>query len=402
MLLFIIIECHIAWAFPNYRLKIKKPSSIERTRSIRCSDKEEVPNDTRGRIPEMFFATVAKSEKKKNRQSDESAVIDNHTSTNQFGREAQNAATHEGPPYSRELANIIFRPEIELFDTGLVLLSSFIVAVSTLPATTIPESLFNGCIFLEDNILSYFFGIAFFVRWYAVGQLRVNYLIKPLPFIDFIASVVPLVLTNVVTLLGITNFPVWMMSSSALVNLRLLRILRLQDLLVDLDTFASLGRVLGFKEGDVRPYQLQLARVLISIFTLCSVASGLIYTAEHEVNPLIPDYFTSLYFGLTTLTTVGFGDITPITLQGKLVVMGSILTGVAVIPAQAASLVDALFEFQEEKRKAKMIKNTLRTRLDGYETDSMIDPRIACPSCGRRSHRDDALYCWNCGSKLWQ
>ena len=109
-----------------------------------------------------------------------------------------------------------------------------------------------------------------------------------------------------------------------------------------------------------------------------------------------------IFLSCGLLIIVGFGDITPITLQGKLVVMGSILTGVAVIPAQAASLVDALFEFQEEKRKAKMMKNTLRTRLDGYETDSMIDPRIACPSCGRRSHRDDALYCWNCGSTLWQ
>ena len=38
------------------------------------------------------------------------------------------------------------------------------------------------------------------------------------------------------------------------------------------------------------------------------------------------------YFGLTTLTTVGFGDITPITFQGRLVVMGSILVGIAVIP----------------------------------------------------------------------
>ncbi len=81
--------------------------------------------------------------------------------------------------------------------------------------------------------------------------------------------------------------------------------------------------------------------------------------------------------------------------------MGSILVGVAVIPAQAAELVEALFELQEERRKDKIIKNTLRTRIDGFENDPMIDPRISCPSCGRRSHRGDALFCWNCGSKLW-
>jgi voltage-gated potassium channel len=64
----------------------------------------------------------------------------------------------------------------------------------------------------------------------------------------------------------------------------------------------------------------------------------LIYTAEHDANPLFTDYFTALYFGLTTLTTVGFGDITPVTFQGRIVVMASILAGVIVVPAQAASL----------------------------------------------------------------
>jgi hypothetical protein len=77
-----------------------------------------------------------------------------------------------------------------------------------------------------------------------------------------------------------------------------------------------------------------------------------VYTAEHDVNPNIPDYFTALYFGLTTLTTVGFGDIVPVSWQGRLVVSGSILAGVAVIPAQAAVLVEALLARQEERQAA--------------------------------------------------
>ena len=56
----------------------------------------------------------------------------------------------------------------------------------------------------------------------------------------------------------------------------------------------------------VQQWELQLARVLLSIFTLLSVPAGLIYTAEHMVNPAIDDYFTVLYLTLTTLTTVGF------------------------------------------------------------------------------------------------
>ena len=344
-------------------------------------------------------------------------------------------------PYAKELTELITSPQIELIDTGLVLLSSFLVAVGTLPSTTLPQPIFNLGIFLENNILSYIFGVGFFVRWYAVGLLKLDYLTKPLPLIDFFASVLPLALINYDMFLGILNhhavtttttesiiasssssssfLPQLLLSNSALVNLRLLRILRLQELLVDLETFEKVGNALGIQQGNVRPYQLQLTRVLISVFTLCSVATGLIYAAEHEVNPLIPDYFTALYFGLTTLTTVGFGDITPITPQGKLVVVGSILVGVAVIPAQAAELVEAILDFQQERRRKNMFRNTLRARQmyqgqkgeggvegdvmnDEYEIDSMIDPRIACASCGRRSHRNDALYCWSCGAKLWQ
>ena len=85
-----------------------------------------------------------------------------------------------------------------------------------------------------------------------------------------------------------------------------------------MNTFSQFEMALGLPPQAIRPYQLQLARVLLSIFTLLSVSSGLIYTCEHDVNPEIPDYFAALYFGLTTLTTVGFGDITPITAGGRL------------------------------------------------------------------------------------
>ena len=59
-----------------------------------------------------------------------------------------------------------------------------------------------------------------------------------------------------------------------------------------------------------------------------------------DVNPQFPDFFTALYFGLTTLTTVGFGDITPITTSGRLVVAASILAGGAVIPFQLSRLAE--------------------------------------------------------------
>jgi hypothetical protein len=83
----------------------------------------------------------------------------------------------------------------------------------------------------------------------------------------------------------------------------------LKRVLTDQSTFSRFERALGIPSTDIKGWQLQLARVSLSIFTLLSVATGLIYTAEHRVNPSINSYFDALYFGLTTLTTVGFGDV---------------------------------------------------------------------------------------------
>ena len=58
--------------------------------------------------------------------------------------------------------------------------------------------------------------------------------------------------------------------------------------------------------------------------TRSTQASGLIYAAESGSNAQISDFFDALYFGLTTLTTVGFGDITPVTPVGRLIVSASV------------------------------------------------------------------------------
>ena len=240
------------------------------------------------------------------------------------------------------------QPAIEVRIIGLVLMSCFLQAINTLE--NIPAEIHQG-INVVDTFFVYIFAIEFFLRWWSAGRFQFRYLTKPLVSIDAVVVILPLILSGILPLwdFGImtgfipgVSLPGWLLSTSssnsALLNLRLLRILKFQRVLTNEKTYMNFEMALGMKQTDVRPYQLQLARVVISIFTLVSVSTGLIYTAEHEANPLFTDYFTALYFGLTTLTTVGFGDITPVTFQGRLVVMASILAGVIVVPSQAASL----------------------------------------------------------------
>lgn len=253
-------------------------------------------------------------------------------------------------PGSTALKAFLNEPFVELAFCVLVLLSSLLVAIDTLEGL---DPAVNSALVISQNVISDIFAIEFALRWYACFELGFGYFLIPLVVVDLIVVVLPLTMP---LLRSWGEFvPQWLTSKGGLVNLRLLRVLRLQRVLVDQNTFSRFERGLGLDPTDVRPYQLQLARVVLSLFTLLSVASGLIYSTEHLVNPDIPDYFTALYFGLTTLTTVGFGDITPVTTAGKLVVSGSILAGVAIIPAQAASLVEAFLDAQRQQSNALKI-----------------------------------------------
>ena len=92
--------------------------------------------------------------------------------------------------------------------------------------------------------------------------------------------------------------------------------------------------------------------------TRSTQASGLIYAAESGSNAQISDFFDALYFGLTTLTTVGFGDITPVTPVGRLIVSASTVVGIALVPLQLTGLAETLLK-ETRAREAQQDQNKL-------------------------------------------
>ena len=62
------------------------------------------------------------------------------------------------------------------------------------------------------------------------------------------------------------------------------------------------------------------------------------YYAEHPVNPGFATFGDSLWWSMVTLTTVGYGDIVPMTLSGRMAAVAIMLTGVAVLGLLAGSL----------------------------------------------------------------
>ncbi|CAK9043628.1 Potassium voltage-gated channel subfamily B member 2 [Durusdinium trenchii] len=237
-----------------------------------------------------------------------------------------------GPlPYSVNIEELLELPFVEVIIVSCILLSAFLAAVDTLPVLQEPncsEVLF-ALNWVENSICICFF-VEFWLRWYS-RSFRPSYILKPLVIIDILAFL-PVFIESVS---GPPSF---------VAGFRLLRVFRLQRFLKDYNAFLTLATGLGIDRNYVTPVYLEVTRVLLTIFTLLYTATGAIYAAEHDVNPQFPDFFTALYFGLTTLTTVGFGDITPITTSGRLVVAASILAGGAVIPFQLSRLAEVFMK----------------------------------------------------------
>ena len=271
---------------------------------------------------------------------------------------------------SRTIRRAVETPKFELVSLVALLAVSLSYAIGTLESLGETERFW---LTQEEDFISVFFAVEFLLRWWGTSFSK-RAVVQPTSIIDFL-SFAPLLFR-----LALTGEDAGFVEGD-LAFLRLLRVLRLQRFLQDTTSFKRFGAALGFESLNVKPFQLEIARVVTSIFTLLFIATGLIYNAEHVANPDLPDYFTALYFGLTTLTTVGFGDITPVTFEGRLVVSVSILAGIAIIPVQLSSLAEALLN-----------RDTISRAAEGRAT--------VCSQCGANGHNGKAAFCYACGSPL--
>ena len=305
-------------------------------------------------------------------------------------------------PGAELLSRTLLNPKVDVALGIPVVVSASIFAVQTLAlggniggVYFSPLEVFNFLENVEKSICVVFL-IEYLLRWYS-SSLAPSYLVKPSAIIDLI-SFLPLLIQLMMDSQG--------SAVPDLAFLRLLRVLRLQRYLQDAAAFNRFQLAVGVEQTEVRPYQLELARVGSSLLTLIFIATGSIYEAEHRVNEKIPDFFTALYFGLTTLTTVGFGDIYPITSEGRLVVCASIVVGVAVVPPQLLRLAEALSEgLGQRQANAALQRDAARRDAAGAsELTSELPPRpnpmAACSNCGQAVHISTAVFCHQCGARL--
>jgi len=154
-------------------------------------------------------------------------------------------------------------------------------------------------------------------------------------------------------------------------NIGFLRIVRVIRVL----RFYRFTRDAEFFFGTVSDNTLRTMKLLLTILVLLSASAGLFYSAESAVNPRVSTYGDAFYYTVVTLSTVGFGDILPVTAAGRWVTVGSILTAIIVIPRQASKIV--------------------------REWASREKVQVTCPDCGLSYHDPDASHCKACGHVIY-
>ncbi len=228
----------------------------------------------------------------------------------------------------------------------LILLSAALFAIQTYLLSPSVQASLN----ITDQIVLALFTFEYLVRlWSAKHRIR------------FIFSIYGLI-----DLVAVLPFICGFLDTRFLRLVRWLRILRLARFF---EQKTWLARLSGY-EG------LIFARILFTLFAIIFIYSGAIYQAEHDTNG--EDFATFLdaaYFAVVTMTTVGYGDITPASETGRGLTIAMILTGIALIPTQIGNFIQQFTKVQNSVR-------------------------VTCEACGLLGHENDAQFCRRCGTAL--
>lgn len=246
----------------------------------------------------------------------------------------------------------------KLFDVFLIICILASVSVVMLESIKAIRDAHSGLLSLLDWFFTILFTVEYLLRTYAVAS-PTTYIFSFYGVVDFLA-----VLPNYLGLIfpGAQYFSV----VRIIRVMRVFRILKLAQYLIEADELMA----------ALRASRRRITVFILAVLTLVIFIGATMYIIEGEQNGFtsIP---VSIYWAVVTLTTVGYGDISPKTPLGQAFSVLIMILGYGII-AIPTGIVTA--ELTAGKK----------TRISGQ----------ACPFCCAEGHDNDAEYCKFCGHKL--
>jgi len=249
----------------------------------------------------------------------------------------------------------------KIIDIFIILLNLFVCAILVIETYPVSEAT-RQLLWKMEVIIVLFFIIEYAARLYG-AKSRFKQLVDIYSIIDLIA-ILPTLSLLILPLFGITlNFDF----------VKLIRVLRVFRIF----RFLRFTADPVFFFGSLNLHVLEVARLFLTIFMIFFISSGLFFYVESGINADVRTFGDAFYFTVVALTTVGFGDITPMSEGGRWVTVLMILSGITLIPWQVSRIVKEWVHMASKKE-------------------------IICPGCGLRYHDKDASHCKSCGHLIYQ
>ena len=265
-------------------------------------------------------------------------------------------------PRRERLHEIIFEADTPVgraFDVSLLWLIVISVGVTMIESVPSIQSEHRRLFVALEWVFTIVFAAEYFLRLYSVRR-PARYARSFFGIIDLVGWL-PTVLS------------VFLPGAQYFTTLRVLRVMRVFRVL----KLAKYLREAHYLAEALRAGRRKITVFLLFVITLVTILGSLMYVVEGQASGFtsIPQ---SIYWAVVTLTTVGYGDVSPVTPLGKFFASFVMILGYAII-AIPTGIVSSEF--------IKQIQSpTVSTQ--------------ACPSCGAEGHSHDALYCRRCGSEL--
>jgi voltage-gated potassium channel len=129
-----------------------------------------------------------------------------------------------------------------------------------------------------------------------------------------------------------------------------LRLLRLVRLVRILRVVGVVGRSIGVWERIAR--ESSLHKIAIASGSVTIAGSLLVWAVERNTNPDLAHYSEAIWWAIVTVTTVGYGDVTPVTSTGRAIAALLMVTGIGTIGLLASSVAGALIVNRQEEAQA--------------------------------------------------